>query len=133
MIRTQPDISIMALVGALSSAIFGHEVSHIVGPYIVILIASSVGASFALARRPVQTRLGAVWFFTRTIVVAVLLTAAVAALISGHYPTLAERALIAPVAFIIGFIGDGWPSVFKWATDKISAFIDAVSRARGGQ
>ena len=133
MIKTQPDISIVALAGMLASAIFGHEMAHVVGPYIVIILASTVGASFALARRPPETRASAVYFFLRTVGLAILLTVALASIVTGYYPEATEKALIAPIAFVVGYIGDGWPAVFKWASEKINAFIDALIKSREGK
>lgn len=132
MYRDPPDIGIIALAGTLASLIFGPEVAVYVGPYVVILLASTVGASFALARRKVDTRSNAAWFFVRTNGMAVLLTVGLAAVLSGYHPALTERALIAPIAFIVGFVGDEWPAVLKWAGVKVNAFIDALIKMRGG-
>lgn len=132
MLREPPDIGIIALAGALASMLFGPEVAVYVGPYVVILLASTVGASFALARRTVESRSNAVWFFLRTNGLAVLLTVALATAIAGHYPDLTERVLIAPIAFLLGFIGDDWPHLLKWAGAKVNALIDVLIKLRGG-
>lgn len=132
MVRTQPDISIIGLAGLIASTLFGPEVAAVVGPYIVILIASSVGASFAVARREKQQRTSVWFFFLRTVGIAVLLTVALASGITGHYPSLSERVLIAPIAFVLGFIGDDWPAVFRWGADKINKLVDALIKLRGG-
>ena len=132
MFKEPPDISILALAGVLASYLFGPEAAAYLGPYLVILLASTVGASFALARREVATRSGAIWFFMRTNGVAVLLTVALAAAISGYYPNLSQRALIAPIAFVLGFVGDDWPDLLRWAGTKINALIDVLIKMRGG-
>lgn len=132
MYREPPDIGIVALAGALASLLFGPELAGYVGPYVVILLASTVGASFALARRTVESRASAIWFFLRTNGLAVLLTVALAAAISGSYPGLTERVLIAPTAFVLGFIGDDWPNVLRWAGTKVNALIDVLIKMRGG-
>ena len=132
MFRDPPDIGIVALAGALASLVFGPEIAGYVGPYVVILLASTVGASFALARRQVETRSNAAWFFIRTNGLAVLLTVAVAAAISGHHPALTERVLIAPIAFVLGYVGDDWPSLLRWAAGKVNALVDVLIKMRGG-
>lgn len=132
MFREPPDISIIALAGVLASYMFGPEVAAYLGPYLVILLASTVGASFALARREVATRTGAIWFFLRTNGVAVLLTVALATTVSGYAEDLTDRALIAPIAFILGFIGDDWPVILRWAGKKFSALVDVLITRGGG-
>lgn len=132
MYQSPVDIGILALAGTLASLIFGPEAAGYVGPYVVILLASTIGASFALARRSVETRPNAVWFFIRTNGLAVLLTVALAAAISGQHPELPERVLIAPIAFVLGFIGDDWPGLLRWAGSKVNALIDVLIKLRGG-
>lgn len=130
--KEPPDIGIVALFGAFASYVFGPEAAVYVGPYIVILLASSVGASFALARRDPSTRGHALLFFVRTNGLAILLTAAVATGISGHFPGLSERVLLAPVAFVLGFIADDWPNLLRWTGSKINALVDVLIKMRGG-
>lgn len=130
--RNPPDIGIVTLAGTLSSLAFGPEMAVFIGPYIVIMLASTIGASFALARRPTSSRYGAIWFFVRTNGLAILLTAALATAISGTHPVLSERTLIAPVAFIVGFVGDDWPDVLRWAAGKLNAFVDLLIKLKGG-
>lgn len=132
MLREPPDIGIVALAGTLASFLFGPEVAVYVGPYVVILLASTVGASFALARRTVESRSNAILFFIRTNGLALLLTVALAAAVSGHHPELTERVLIAPIAFVLGFIGDDWPKLLRWAGTKVNALIDVLIKMRGG-
>lgn len=132
MIRNPPDIGIIALAGALASLVFGPEAAVYLGPYVVILLASTVGASFALARRDAGSRAGAIWFFLRTNGLSILLTVAIATAISGYHPALSERVLIAPIAFILGFVGDDWPPLFRWAAGKVNALVDILIKMRGG-
>lgn len=132
MLKEPPDIGIVAFMGAMASYIFGPEVAVFVGPYVVILLASTIGASFALARREVATRGNAVWFFVRTNGLAVLLTVGIASLVSGHHPDLTEKALIAPIAFVVGLIGDDWPNLARWAGSKVNSLVDVLIKLRGG-
>lgn len=130
--RQPPDIGIVALAGSLASFAFGPEMAVYIGPYIVIMLASTIGASFSLARRPTSARGSAVWFFLRTNGLAILLTVGIATAISGSTPVLSERVLIAPVAFIMGFVGDDWPAVMKWAYRKFDTLVDLLIKLKGG-
>lgn len=132
MLREPPDIGVVALAGASASYLFGPEAAVYVGPYVVILLASTIGASFALARRRVATRGNAVWFFVRTNGLAVLLTVGLATLVSEHHPDLSEKVLIAPIAFVVGFVGDDWPNLLRWAGSKINSLVDVLIKLRGG-
>lgn len=129
---TPVDISIVALAVLLASALFGPEVAHVVGPYVVIVLASTIGASFALARRKVDEKLAAAWFFLRVNGLAILLTVALAAAVSGYFEELSERVLLAPIAFTVGFIGDEWPQIMRWAGGKVNDLVDALIKLKGG-
>lgn len=122
-------VSVSVLVAA---ALFAPEVAHVVGPYVVILAASTIGASFALARREQTTRLSALWFFFRVNGLAVLLTATGAAIANVFYPMPDERTWFAPVALGLGFIGDRWPSVLSWCGAKISQLVDVLIKLKSG-
>ena len=129
---TPLDIGIVSVAIALSSIIFGPEVSRLVGPYIVIVLASTIGASFALARREVKTRLNAMWFFFRINGLAVLLTVGAATVASSYYELLSEHVLLAPIAFAVGFVGDDWPALMRWVGSKINSLVDILIKLKGG-
>ena len=113
----------------LAGLVYSPSVAAVVGPYIVIILASVIGASFAVRRRDKTTRLAAAWYFSRVAGRAVLLTSGVASWASGYYDGWSERALIAPVALAIGAIGDDWPALLQWFLKKTLAGIDLL---RGG-
>lgn len=120
---------IVGLCVFLAALVFSDEVAAVVGPYIVILAAASIGASFAVARRERTSRGAAVWFFTRVCGLAVLLTAGLAAWASTYYPDLNERLLLAPIALMVGFVGDRWPSVLNRVLRACLGLLDLL---RGG-
>ncbi len=122
-------VSVSVIVAA---ALFAPEVAHVVGPYVIILSASTIGASFALARRKQTTRLSAMWFFLQVNGIAVLLTASGAAIANTFYPIPDERTWFAPVALGLGFIGDRWPSVLSWCGTKISQLVDVLIKLKSG-
>lgn len=117
----QPSIpDIVGAVVFVLALLFSREVANVVGPYMVILAAASVGASFALARREKTTRLAAIGYFSRVCGLAVLVTVMIATFIASYHESLTIRLLIAPVAFGIGFFGDDFPSMLK---DWFAAFM----------
>lgn len=124
-----PEKTITDIVGLfvfLAALIFSREVAGVVGPYLVIVIASSIGASFALARREKTARTSAVWFFFRQVGLAVLLTASCAAIVNAYRPDLLPRVTVAPIALLIGFMD--WP----WALSKLQRFaIGSLDLLRG--
>lgn len=120
----QPLADIVALAVLIAAAVFSRTVAEVVGPYLVIVVASAIGASFALARREKSTRGRALWFFTRVVGLAVLLTVGAAAAVSAFRPDLSPRVLLAPIALLIGFIGDGWPRVLSKAVQLLYALMD---------
>ena len=129
----QIDYGIVAVCVYLASRLFGHEVAALVGPYVVILLASTIGASFSLARRDPTTRTAAALFFLRINGLALLVTVGIASIANSYHETWAVSALLAPIAFIVGFIGDNWPKVLGWAGRQAERFIDILIKLKGGQ
>ena len=129
----QPSITdIVGLCVFIATMLFSAEVAEVVGPYLVIITASAIGASFSLKRREKSTRTSAILFFVRVCGLAALLTVGVSAMVAGYHPSLSERVLLAPVAFIVGLVGDDWPAIAWWAIGKVSAFVDVLIKLKGG-
>lgn len=122
-------ISVMV---AISTLVFAQEVAHVVGPYLIILFSSSIGASFALKSRPVTSRWSAIGFFVRVNGLAVLLTYSIAMVAHKYYPEANVTTWFAPISFVIGFVGDRWPAVLMWAARKTSRLIDILIKMRDG-
>ncbi len=122
---------VVGLFVFLSAIFFSAEVASVVGPYIMIAAAAVVGASLSLKRREKTTRLSAMLFFLRVAGLAVLVTGLIAAVMSAQHPGLSERAMLAPVALVVGFIGDDWGTVLGKVARMLFAAIDLV-RGKGG-
>jgi len=115
---------------ALASVIFGPAMAAIIGPYAVIIIASTVGAAWALGRREEGARLGAAWYFLRLNATAVLVTVALAQL-AGRYLGGGDLYwLLAPIALIVGCVGDDWPKVGRWVFTRVGRLFER--RLNGG-
>lgn len=126
-----PVLDIVGLFVFIAAILFSHEVAAVVGPYMVIVIAATIGGSFALARRDKTTRTAAVWFFGRVVGLAVLLTVGLAAAANAYRPDLSPRVLVAPIALLVGFIGDDWPKLLGKVVRVIYGALDLV-RGKGG-
>lgn len=115
---------------AFASIAFGPTLAGIIGPYAVIIISATVGAAWALGRRDPATRVSAAWYFLRLNATAAIVTVSLAKL-AGVWLGLEDSSwLLAPVALIIGGIGDDWPSVGKWLVSTIGRIFER--RAGGG-
>lgn len=128
---SQSTTDIVGLFVFIAALIFSNEVAAMVGPYMVIAVAATVGASFSVARRDKSTRLSAVWFFVKVVCLALLFTGGLAALAINYYPTLNDRALLAPIALLVGFVGDGWPAVLSKIVRFFIGMLD-LARGKGG-
>jgi hypothetical protein len=128
-VSQQPVMDVVGLFVFIAAMIFSSEVAVVVGPYMVIVVAATLGASFKVARREKSTRMSAVFFFMRVVGMAVILTVGIAVALNAYRPDLSPRVTVAPIALLIGFID--WP----WALTKIVRGIFAaidLARGKGG-
>ncbi len=68
----QPIADIFGVAVLIAALLFSSEVAAMAGPYMVIVVAATLGASFKVARRERTTRSSAVLFFLRVVGMAVL-------------------------------------------------------------
>lgn len=116
----------------LASFVYAPSVAAVIGPYLMIVLASVVGASFATKRREKTTRLGALFYFLRVAALAVLGTVSIASIASSYNDNITERVLITPVALAIGAIGDDWPALIRYFIGKFFGAVDFFRGGRGG-
>lgn len=112
---------------AITALVLGPSLAAIVGPYAVILIAATTGAAWALGRREQTGRLGAAWYFVRMNATAVLLTVSLATLARIVFGLDEERWLLAPIALIVGGVGDDWPLIGRWLLSRLARIIEQRS------
>ena len=131
--NTQPSVTDAVGFGIfLASLVYAPNVAAVVGPYIVIVLAAVIGASFALKRREKTSRLSALWYFVRVAGLAVLITVSLAGIGSSYYSSLTERVLITPVALLIGAVGDDFPAVVRYFLNRLMAGVDLFRNGKGG-
>lgn len=120
----QPVVDIVGLFVFIAAILFSNDVAAVVGPYLVITIAATIGASFAVARRERSTRISALFFFARVVGLAILLTVGFAAVASAYRPDLSPRVLVAPISLLIGFVGDDWPKLLGRVMKVVYGALD---------
>ena len=82
------------------------------GPYILIALAALAGALWPLSASTASTRTEGVWLLLRCALTALVLTGVIAGLIERLWGVPVNEGL-APVALLIGAMGNGWRPVFS--------------------
>ena len=120
----QKSTDVMQLFVILTTSIFGPTMAGVIGPYILIVFAAATGAAWSLGRCKPQSKGQAFFYFVRIALVAVLLTVAISKAVASFMPNMQEDWLIAPVALIIGLIGDDWHKIGEWFVQTLKKLID---------
>ena len=106
----------------IASAVLAPALADVVGPYVIIFIASTIGASWALGRQATMTPLKALLFFLRINFTAAIVTSSIASVLAkqlGYASGTGEGLwLIAPIALMIGGVGDDWPALIRWVLKR---------------
>lgn len=100
---------------AVFALLLSPEIADVVGPYAIILIASSVGAGWALGRRDASAKLGAFGYFLRLNFTAMIVTVGIASLLGRWLGHSDPTWMLGPIALLIGGVGDDWPRLIDWA------------------
>ena len=117
---------------ALASILFGPHLAAIIGPYAVILISATVGAAWALGRRDPAAKVSAAWYFLRLNATAILITVSIAKL-AGIWLGVADHSwLLAPIALVVGGVGDDWPVVGRWLVAAAGRIFERRAGGDGG-
>ena len=100
---------------AIATVIFGPALSGFIGPYALILLGSTLGASWSLGRRiPSTSRLAPLWFFIRMNLMAALLTVSLANFVGQWLGATDHNGLLILVSIFVGGVGDDWPRLGAW-------------------
>ena len=110
---------------AFAAVLFGPDLAHVIGPYSVIAIASSTGAGWALGRQePMGSNLRACFFFVKLNAMALLLTVPLALGIQSVLGVGDYNWMLAPIALLIGGIGNNWPAVGEWLVSRFGRMFE---------
>lgn len=120
----EPSTTAGVTLTVLAAAILGPKA----GPYAVIVFASLAGAMWPLSSCPTATRLDGAWLLLRCTLTAIVLTVFLASLLERFWAIPANETL-APVALLIGALGNGWRPVFE----SFGAVLKTVLGRAGGQ
>jgi len=118
---------------ALGSVLFGSQLAGIIGPYAVIIIAATVGASWSLGSRAPTTRGSAVRYFVLLNATAMVVTVQAANGLALWMGLQNTSWLLAPIALLIGGVGDSWPRIARWAVGLAGRVIERRTGGDGGQ
>ncbi len=110
-------------LAAVSIALLG----PMAGPYALIVFAALAGALWPLSAADTMTRSAGAWLLLRCTLTAVVLTSALSLVLQSQWHIPANETL-APVAFAIGALGNGWRPVFE----AVGAALQAVVSRAGG-
>ena len=119
----------MAEPTATSSAAFGLTalsvslLGPLAGPYALIAFAALSGAMWPLSASDTPSKLAGAWLLLRCTLTALLLTAFLAGLLE-QWTGVKEVESLAPVAFAIGALGNGWRPVFDAIGTALSALLN---------
>lgn len=121
---TQQHLDPVTVATAVAATVVGPTLAAVLGPYAVIILGATTGAAWALSRQKEMSRLGAAWYFMRLNATALLLTVSMAAMVNKWGGFSEERWLLAPIALLVGGIGDDWPRVIKWVVGRLGRLVD---------
>lgn len=124
---------VMQLFVVMTTSIFGPSVAMVIGPYLLIMFAAATGAAWSLGRRTTESKSSSVFYFVRVVFTAILLTTVIAKLTAGFMPELEVDFLIAPVALIIGLIGDDWYQVIDWMLSAGKKIANRIFNKKMGE
>ncbi|MDR0458645.1 MAG: hypothetical protein LBH10_06445 [Burkholderiaceae bacterium] len=130
---SQSNLQPVTALATLAAMVFSPQVSYIVWPYIVIVIAALLGAYFRLGQRGADTIGGAFAFFSVTAAVSILLTVPLCDLAHAWiFNSMELEWMFGPVSFCIGLIGERWPLIGQWAARKLGMLVDVLIRRKSG-
>ena len=122
--NTNPPYDFVAFLALVGGALFSNpQLAQALAPYATIFFAGLIGTMWSLSRRPTDIspghRIRGAFFMMRIIGAALFFTLPVAFWAAPKLGISQERYLVAPIAFIIGAVGDweDWKRLLVWARD----------------
>lgn len=110
-----PDL--LVLFTALLALVFSPSLSSVLAPYAAIILGAMLGAGWGLKRRPANTS-GRAWAFVALMLgSAFVFTMPAAVWLQQYIGAASYNWTLAPIALLIGAVGEDWPAVGTWAAD----------------
>lgn len=117
----EPTTTSSAGILGLFVALFG----PLAGEWALIVFAALAGGMWTVSRVETQTHKQAAWLLIKLVFTAVVFTGVGASAIEAYWNIPAKQ-ILAPVSFLIGFVGDKWQDLLRPVIDKITSFINKV-------
>ncbi len=115
--------TLLVLLTALLALLVSPALSAIMAPYMVILAGALIGSGWGLTRRDPDAK-GNPWFFIALMLGTALIFTMPAALFLQRYTgEHTYQWMLAPLAAIIGAVGNDWPKVGTWVAETARTII----------
>lgn len=108
----------------LLASIFGAQLSAVIGPYAVIILAATTGAGWGLGRCPPMTRAQGLWYFLKLNATALLVTVPIASGVQHMLGWQEANWLLVPVGLLVGGVGNSWPKVGEWFVGWLGRLLE---------
>lgn len=123
---------ISSVTGSASLAVVAVALlGPLAGPYAVIVFAALAGSLWALSSAHTLTHAAGAWLVLRCTLLAVVLTSGVSEYLHTSYG-VAPGDSMAPIALLIGAMGNGWRPVFASLSDGVALAAARLSRKDAG-
>lgn len=110
-----PDL--LVLFTALLALVFSPALASVLAPYAAIILGAMLGAGWGLKRRPTNTK-GSAWAFISLMLgSAFVFTMPAAVWLQQYIGAASYNWTLAPIALLIGAVGEDWPAVGYWVAD----------------
>ena len=113
-----------AALTVILASVFGQQMSAVIGPYAVIILAATTGAGWGLGRHPPMTSAQGAWYFLKLNCTALLVTVPIASGVQSLLGWQDANWLLVPVALLVGGVGNSWPKVGKWFVVWLSRLLE---------
>lgn len=119
-------LDVIALLVVLITYVTSREVASLLGPYAAIIVSASAGAAVSLPLR--SSAMDQWWqpmgYIIVRVMLAVLLTVALANVVHVYVPDLQLRVLLVPISIGIGLVWD-YGAVLKWGGNALKKALPA--------
>jgi hypothetical protein len=116
-----PDL--LVLFATLLALVFSPRLSAVLAPYAVIIVGALLGVGWGLKRRPIDSKSGKWSFVALMLGTALVFTMPAALLLERYLGAASYQWMLAPLAALIGAVGNDWPSVGSWLAQAFGRLI----------
>lgn len=120
-----------AALTVVMASVFGSELSAIIGPYAVIVLAATTGAGWGLGRCAPMNKWEGAWYFLKLNLTAILVTVPLSTGVQNILGWHDANWLLVPVGLLVGGVGNDWPKVGAWFVNWLGRLIERRSGTGG--